>query len=77
MPCTSVNQVSHKDQGMEAAALNLLEELKLDLKICRGQSYDNASNMSGVYSGPQSRIREKNVRNMCSSFIKLRWLFFC
>ncbi|GFQ65426.1 DUF4371 domain-containing protein [Trichonephila clavata] len=54
-------QTSHKAQGMEEAALNLLEELKLDLKKCRGQSYDNASNMSGVYSGLQSRIREKNV----------------
>lgn len=52
--------VSHKAIGMEEAALNLLKELELDLKNCRGQSYDNASNMSGVYSGLQSRIREKN-----------------
>ncbi|GFR25367.1 DUF4371 domain-containing protein [Trichonephila clavata] len=46
---------------MEEAAPNLLEDLKLDLKNCRSRSYDNASNMSGVYSGLQSRIREKNV----------------
>lgn len=36
------------------------EELKLDINNCRGQSYDNASNMSGVYSGLQTRIRGKN-----------------
>ncbi|GFT70207.1 zinc finger MYM-type protein 1 [Trichonephila clavipes] len=53
--------VSHKAQGMEEAALNLLKELKLDFKNCRDKSYDNASNMPGVYSGLQSRIREKNV----------------
>ncbi|GFR22168.1 zinc finger MYM-type protein 1 [Trichonephila clavata] len=53
--------VSHKARGMEEAALNLLEELKLDLKNCRGQSYDNASNMSEVYSGLQLRIREKSL----------------
>ncbi|XP_047127583.1 uncharacterized protein LOC101241302 [Hydra vulgaris] len=32
----------------------------LDIKYCRGQSYDNASNMAGKYSGLQARIREKN-----------------
>jgi len=30
----------------------------LDIKNCRGQSYDNASNMSGMYSGLQARIKE-------------------
>ncbi|GFR29929.1 DUF4371 domain-containing protein [Trichonephila clavata] len=53
--------VFHKAQDMEAAALNLLEELKLDLKNYGGQSYDNASSMPGVYSDLQTRIREKNV----------------
>ena len=30
------------------------------LNDCSGQSYDNASNMSGKYSGLQERIRERN-----------------
>jgi len=30
----------------------------LDIKNCCGQSYDNASNMSGMYSGLQARIKE-------------------
>ena len=31
----------------------------LDIAKCRGQGYDGAANMSGVYSGVQARIREK------------------
>ncbi|GFQ72087.1 hypothetical protein TNCT_158671 [Trichonephila clavata] len=46
---------------MEEAALNLLVELEQDLKKCRGQSYNNDSNMSVMYSSLQSRIRGKNV----------------
>ena len=30
------------------------------LSDCRGQSFDNGSNMSGKYSGLQARIRERN-----------------
>ena len=30
------------------------------LKNCWGQSYDNASNMSGIYSGLQTLIKEMN-----------------
>lgn len=30
------------------------------MKDCRGQSYDNAFNMSGIYSGLQARIKSKN-----------------
>ena len=32
----------------------------LDIKNCRGQSYGNVSNMSGVYSGLQTLIKEVN-----------------
>lgn len=45
---------------MEAALLNVLENMSLDLQNFRRQSYDNASNMSGKYSGLQARIQEKN-----------------
>lgn len=39
--------------------ISLLTKKHLDLKKCRGQSYDGASVMSGVYTGVQQRIKEK------------------
>ena len=33
-------------------------QCKLDIKNCRGQSYDNAANMSGKYNGMQQRIQQ-------------------
>ncbi|CAH0563156.1 unnamed protein product [Brassicogethes aeneus] len=38
--------------------LNALDALQLDLKKCRGQGYDGASVMSGIYSGVQRRIKD-------------------
>lgn len=42
--------------------LKFLGKTKNDFDImnCRGQSYDNASNMSGIYSGLQARIKTIN-----------------
>ncbi|KAI6651791.1 hypothetical protein LOD99_5038 [Oopsacas minuta] len=40
--------------------LSFLEENNVSIKDCRGQTYDNASNMSGKYNGMQALIREKN-----------------
>lgn len=37
-----------------------LQDNKIEIMDCRSQSYDNASNMSGVYSGVQARFRERN-----------------
>ncbi|KAJ8941976.1 hypothetical protein NQ314_010200 [Rhamnusium bicolor] len=39
---------------------NIDDELKVDIKNCRGQSYDNASNMTGLYTGLQARIKKHN-----------------
>ena len=39
---------------------NVLESHGIDIANCRSQSYDNASNMSGIYSGVQARFREIN-----------------
>ncbi|XP_026464632.1 uncharacterized protein LOC113367218 [Ctenocephalides felis] len=50
----------HKAQDIEDALLKSIERNGLDIMNCRGQSYDNASNMSGVYSGVQSRIKATN-----------------
>nr|XP_012564415.2 zinc finger MYM-type protein 1-like [Hydra vulgaris] len=58
-----VQFLSMKGHGAEDlfnSLYSFLEEAKLDIKYCRGQSYDNASNMAGKYSGLQTRIREKN-----------------
>lgn len=50
----------HKSEELTTAVLKTLETFGLDIKDCRGQSYDNAANMSGVYSGLQARIKEHN-----------------
>lgn len=51
---------SHSSSTLCETILNLFETLKIDIKNCRGQSYDNASNMAGKYSGLQARIKEIN-----------------
>ncbi|GLV38526.1 hypothetical protein CBL_05118 [Carabus blaptoides fortunei] len=48
----------HKATEMETALSDKLISLELDIKDCRGQSYDNASNMSGIYSGLQQRMKQ-------------------
>ena len=50
---------AHTGSGIAEIILNFFEENGIDIKNCRGQSYDNASNMSGKYNGVQSIIREK------------------
>ncbi|KAG5874540.1 hypothetical protein JTB14_011854 [Gonioctena quinquepunctata] len=51
--------VGHKAQEMFDAITIELEKLNINLKHCRGQSYDNASNMSGIYNGLQAIIQEQ------------------
>lgn len=53
-------KVGHKSENMEDAVLSFLENLGIDINNCRGQSYDNASNMSGAYTGLQARIVKHN-----------------
>lgn len=45
---------------MKTAVLSVLEDLNLDIKNCRGQSYDNASNMAGIYGGLQAKIQDES-----------------
>ena len=47
----------HIGEGIADVVLKLLKEKSIDIKYCRGQSYDDASNMSGNYNGVQSRIK--------------------
>jgi len=42
--------------AVHAAVTKLIDSLGVDISSLRGQSYDNASNMSGIYTGLQSRI---------------------
>ena len=40
--------------------LRTLTEYDINLDNCRGQSYDNASNLSGKYTGVQARLKALN-----------------
>ena len=41
--------------------LYYLAENAVSIEDCRGQSYDNASNMSGRYKGMQAHIKQRNA----------------
>ncbi|XP_022162488.1 uncharacterized protein LOC111028241 [Myzus persicae] len=53
-----IPNIGHKSKEIADTVLKTIHEHGLDIKNCRGQSYDNASNMSGKYSGLQARIKE-------------------
>lgn len=48
---------AHNAEHLEHVILNTFKEFSVDITKCRGQSYDNAANMSGIYSGLQRRIK--------------------
>ncbi|XP_068245391.1 zinc finger MYM-type protein 1-like [Palaemon carinicauda] len=50
----------HDGETMMNVVLDTLLEHDLSIMDCRGQSYDNASNMSGKYNGLQARIKQIN-----------------
>lgn len=47
----------HTAEYLQEIVLNNLKQLGLDIKNCRGQSYDNAANMTGKFNGLQAKIR--------------------
>ncbi|XP_018365076.1 PREDICTED: uncharacterized protein LOC108762532, partial [Trachymyrmex cornetzi] len=49
----------HKAEYLSETVQTFLDKYGVSLKDCRGQSYDNASNMTGQYLGLQARIKEK------------------
>ncbi|GBN66677.1 Zinc finger MYM-type protein 1 [Araneus ventricosus] len=49
---------SHDSAYRENVVLENLRNYSIELKNCRGQTYDNASNMSGRYTGLQARLKE-------------------
>jgi len=48
--------------GLSSLILTKLEELGIRFQGCRGQSYDNGSNMKGKNKGVQARLLERNAR---------------
>lgn len=57
---TFIPNCGHAGQQMVDALLEFLKKHDIDFQDCRGQSYDNAPNMSGKYKGMQALVLQKN-----------------
>lgn len=57
---TFIPTQSHRAEHLFDTISACLKDLNLDILDCRGQSYDNASNMSGRYLGLQARLKAVN-----------------
>lgn len=55
-----LNVVDTTGKGLCESFLGHLDALGLDISNCRGQSYDNGSNMQGKKQGVQKRVLEIN-----------------
>lgn len=55
-----IPNTGHTGEKLTNALLAVLKKYDIPLDLCRGQSYDNASNMSGIYNGVQAKIMELN-----------------
>ncbi|XP_071035399.1 uncharacterized protein [Parasteatoda tepidariorum] len=51
---------NHKGEELATEILNFLSQYNIDVRNLRGQSYDNAPNMSGCYNGLQAHIKRIN-----------------
>ncbi|KAK4300341.1 hypothetical protein Pmani_027458 [Petrolisthes manimaculis] len=51
--------LSHTGRDIATTVLDFLKEKNIPVIDCRGQSYDNASNMSGKYQGTQQIIKNE------------------
>lgn len=63
---TFLPNCGHTGEATAKALLQFLDDHQIDILNCRGQSYDNAANMSGKYKGMQALILQKNY---LSSFV--------
>lgn len=50
----------HTSEYLCHIVMEFLKKYGISLSDCRGQSYDNAYNMAGLYSGLQTRILDEN-----------------
>jgi len=55
-----IPKVGHKSLEIAETVIMTIDNLKLNISDCRGQSYDTAKNMSGCYNGLQARIKNIN-----------------
>jgi hypothetical protein len=55
----------HKADHLADVVTSFLKDNNISLMNCRSQSYDNAANISGHYSGLQARLREQNNYEDC------------
>jgi len=51
---------NHGAQHLFDSVMKVLTDMDIDINNCKSQSYDNASNMAGVYTGVQARLKEIN-----------------
>lgn len=51
---------AHGAEYLANIVINFLKDNNIPINDCRGQSYDNAANMSGQYSGLQARFKKCN-----------------
>ena len=51
---------NHTAAGLHEEILNLLEKHHIKLSNCRGQGYDGANVMSGIYNGVQALFKKIN-----------------
>ncbi|XP_065650616.1 zinc finger MYM-type protein 1-like [Hydra vulgaris] len=58
---------NHDGEYVFNLVVGILQFHGIDIKNCRSQSYDNANNISGIYSGVQARFREINHLAECVS----------
>lgn len=61
---TFLPNCGHTGEATANALLKFLDDHQINISDCRGQSYDNAANMSGKYKGMQALILEKNCLSM-------------
>lgn len=52
--------VNHDGEYLFKKIMEVLDKYDINIMDCRGQCYDNASNMSGIYSGVQARLLAVN-----------------
>ncbi len=70
--CGFIDVLDTSGKGLYDTLLEKLEKHNLKISDCRGQSYDNGSNMMGSKQGVQARILQLNNKNFRSP---LTWVF--
>lgn len=51
---------SHTGESLFNSVISVLTEMNINIENCCGQCFENGTNMSGVYKGVQSHIRQVN-----------------